>query len=183
MEGLPLFPEAATDSAAWATLLTGPFATALIDPPWNFKTWSATGRDRCADRHCRVPLLEVLKAIPVANIMLPDSVIIVWSTCCPGLSVGAAAASLRRGVARRPLGVLLQIDQAVLASFVIAESRMAAINLALQQQEQLLDVSEHKTAMIAALHKILYVIVEARAAGDRAAQARGGEAEGRTRTS
>ena len=60
---------------------------------------------------------------------------------------------------------------------------MAAINLALQQQEQLLDVSEHKTAMIAALHKILYVIVEARAAGDRAAQARGGEAEGRTRTS
>jgi hypothetical protein len=79
-----------------------------------------------------------------------------------------------------PTGVLRQIDQAILASFIIAESRMAAINLALQQQEQLLDTSEHGTAMIAALHKILYVIVEARAAGDRAAQARGGEAEGRT---
>jgi len=65
----------------------------------------------------------------------------------------------------------------------LAEHRMAEINRALQQQEQLLDTSEHGTAMIAALHKILYVIVEARAAGDRAAQARGGEAEDRTRTS
>jgi hypothetical protein len=51
-----------------------------------------------------------------------------------------------------PTGVLRQIDQAILASFIIAESRMAAINLALQQQEQLLDTSEHGTAMLAALH-------------------------------
>jgi hypothetical protein len=42
-----------------------------------------------------------------------------------------------------PQGVLRQIDQAMLASYIIAESRMAAINLALQQQEQLLDTSEH----------------------------------------
>jgi phage terminase small subunit len=52
-----------------------------------------------------------------------------------------------------PRGVLRRIDQAVLASYIIAESRMAAINLALQQQEQLLDTSLHGQVMIAALHK------------------------------
>jgi P27 family predicted phage terminase small subunit len=52
-----------------------------------------------------------------------------------------------------PAKVLRTVDQAMLASFVIAEHRLAEINRALQQETQLLTVSMHGQLVIAALHK------------------------------
>ena len=59
----------------------GHFGAILADPPWEFRTWSARGRGRSAERHYRSTLtLDEIKALPVSEIAAPDCVLFLWAT-------------------------------------------------------------------------------------------------------
>ena len=48
---------------------------------WEFRTWSARGRGRSAERHYRSMLtLDEIKALPVSEIAAPDCVLFLWAT-------------------------------------------------------------------------------------------------------
>ena len=60
--------------------VTGGYGAFLADPPWRFATYSAKGRDRCPEtRHYETMTLEQIKALPVADIAAPDSVLLLWA--------------------------------------------------------------------------------------------------------
>jgi N6-adenosine-specific RNA methylase IME4 len=74
-------------------LPAGRFPTIVVDPPWHWGTWSERGRGRCADRHYAIMGLDDIKAMPVADLALQDSVLLLWVPCClleHGLAVAAA---------------------------------------------------------------------------------------------
>lgn len=48
------------------------------DPPWRFKTWSEKGEDRAPDY--ALMTLDDIKAMPVADLALPDCVLLLWAT-------------------------------------------------------------------------------------------------------
>lgn len=50
------------------------------DPPWSFKTHSPLGLGRSADSWYSTMSLDDIKAMPVSNIALPDSVLLLWTT-------------------------------------------------------------------------------------------------------
>ena len=57
------------------------FGAILADPTWEFRTWSARGRGRSAERHYRSTLtLDEIKALPVSEIAAPDCVLFLWAT-------------------------------------------------------------------------------------------------------
>ena len=59
----------------------GHFGAILADPTWEFRTWSARGRGRSAERHYRSTLtLDEIKALPVSEIAAPDCVLFLWAT-------------------------------------------------------------------------------------------------------
>ena len=59
----------------------GHFGAILADPTWEFRTWSARGRGRSAERHYRSSLtLDEIKALPVSEIAAPDCVLFLWAT-------------------------------------------------------------------------------------------------------
>ena len=72
----------------------GGYKAILADPPWRFSTWSAKGRDRCPDaplprnlqrqnrpeRHYPTMSLQDIKALPVADLAAPDSILFMWVT-------------------------------------------------------------------------------------------------------
>jgi len=59
----------------------GQFGAILADPPWNFRTYSKKGRDRCPDaRHYDVMDLDDIKAMPVQDIAASDCALFLWVT-------------------------------------------------------------------------------------------------------
>jgi N6-adenosine-specific RNA methylase IME4 len=78
-------------------LPTGPFACILADPPWQFTTFSAKGRDRCPDaplsakaarnlsrqnrpeRHYATMSLDDIKALPVADVAAKVCMLLMWA--------------------------------------------------------------------------------------------------------
>src|SRR5512132_1639747 len=60
------------------------FAVVLGDPPWNFRTRSAKGRNRCPDGqgHYKVMSLADIKALPVGALTAPDSALFLWVVDC-----------------------------------------------------------------------------------------------------
>lgn len=52
------------------------FGTIAADPPWSFKTWSDKGKGRSPDY--ALMSLDDIKALPVADLALPDSVLLLW---------------------------------------------------------------------------------------------------------
>ena len=54
----------------------------LADPPWHFGMRSEKGRVKCPDGagHYRTMPLEEIKALPVAHLAAPDSVLALWAT-------------------------------------------------------------------------------------------------------
>jgi N6-adenosine-specific RNA methylase IME4 len=56
------------------------FHVVLVDPPWHFRTWSRNGRDRSADQHYQTMQLVDLAALPVADLVATDSVLLLWAT-------------------------------------------------------------------------------------------------------
>jgi N6-adenosine-specific RNA methylase IME4 len=57
------------------------YGAGLADPGWRFEPYSRiTGMDRAADNHYATSPLEQIKALDVASIMAPDSVMFLWAT-------------------------------------------------------------------------------------------------------
>jgi N6-adenosine-specific RNA methylase IME4 len=57
------------------------------DPPWDFITRSAKGRDRSPDQHYPIMTQERILALPVFNIVQPNSILLLWCTP-PTLKLG-----------------------------------------------------------------------------------------------
>lgn len=58
----------------------GKFSGILADPPWTFKTFSDKGKGRSADAWYDCMTLDTIKAMPVAAMALPDSMLFLWTT-------------------------------------------------------------------------------------------------------
>lgn len=59
----------------------GPYRVIYADPPWDFKTYSEKGRDRCPDaRHYETMNLDDIKAIPVGDVISSDALLFIWTT-------------------------------------------------------------------------------------------------------
>ena len=70
-----------SDERPFDGLPRGHFGAILADPPWEFRTWSARGRGRSAERHYRSMLtLDEIKSLPVSEIAAPDCVLFLWAT-------------------------------------------------------------------------------------------------------
>jgi N6-adenosine-specific RNA methylase IME4 len=52
----------------------------LADPPWNFITYSPKGWCKSAHAHYPCMDLDVIKALPVADLAAQDAVLVLWST-------------------------------------------------------------------------------------------------------
>src|SRR5829696_398441 len=53
----------------------------FADPPWRFEPWSReTGMDRAADNHYPTMTADEIRALDVASIAAPDSVLWLWAT-------------------------------------------------------------------------------------------------------
>ena len=75
------------------------FAVVLADSPWNFRTRSAKGRNRCPDGqgHYKVMSLADIKALPVGALTAPNSALFLWVVDCKIPEELAVLAWLRRG--------------------------------------------------------------------------------------
>jgi N6-adenosine-specific RNA methylase IME4 len=62
----------------FAGLPRGYFRVAIADPGWRFGTWSARGREKCADKHYRCEEIAQIAALPVGELMAPDAVLFLW---------------------------------------------------------------------------------------------------------
>jgi len=63
-------------------------AAILADPPWKFVTRSERGEDRSANQHYRTDGLDLIKALPVADIATPDAVLFMWMVdWCPAAAL------------------------------------------------------------------------------------------------
>ena len=110
----------------------------LGDPPWNFRTRSAKGRNRCPDGqgHYKVMSLEDIKALPVRWLAAPDSALFLWVVDCKipeGLAVGSAWAMpgrceiVRRG--ERVYVVLADASEEILVIYRLRRSSGQLIRL------------------------------------------------------
>lgn len=50
------------------------------DPPWEFKTYSAKGKSRSAERYYPTMTLDAIKNLPVAKIAADDCALFLWTT-------------------------------------------------------------------------------------------------------
>jgi len=55
------------------------FSVILVDPPWQFETYSGKGKDRSAERHYDVQSLPDIKALRVGELAAKDSVLLLWA--------------------------------------------------------------------------------------------------------
>ena len=59
-------------------------AAILADPPWKFISRSERGEGRSANQHYRTDALDLIKALPVAQLAAPDAVLFMWMVdWCP----------------------------------------------------------------------------------------------------
>lgn len=75
-----------------ASFPTGKYGVIYADPPWQFRSWSDKGRNRCpdalvrqkglAERHYKVMSLDDIKALPVGSIAAEDSALFLWTVDC-----------------------------------------------------------------------------------------------------
>jgi N6-adenosine-specific RNA methylase IME4 len=56
----------------------GHFGAGIADPGWNFSTYSAKGRGKCADQKYRCDSIDDIKAMPVGELFKPDAAIALW---------------------------------------------------------------------------------------------------------
>jgi DNA polymerase len=54
------------------------FRIGLVDPPWNVHAWSPRGESKSPSRHYPCQDLDTLKALPVGELMAPDSALFCW---------------------------------------------------------------------------------------------------------
>lgn len=68
------------DAGPFAGLKRGHYRRIEADVPWRFATWSHRGEGRGASQHYDVMGLDDIKALPVADLAAPDSVLLLWTT-------------------------------------------------------------------------------------------------------
>lgn len=56
------------------------FGVITADPPWKFGLYSDKGNQKSPDQHYETVTLDDIKKWPVADLALPDSVLILWAT-------------------------------------------------------------------------------------------------------
>jgi len=56
------------------------FPVIVIDPPWDFKTYSEAGRGRNADNHYPTQHLKWIAEIPVKDVAAPSCALFMWTT-------------------------------------------------------------------------------------------------------
>jgi N6-adenosine-specific RNA methylase IME4 len=56
------------------------FGTIYADPPWSFRTFSAKGQGRSAERHYATMSIPDIAALPVSDLAMPDDVLLMWAT-------------------------------------------------------------------------------------------------------
>jgi N6-adenosine-specific RNA methylase IME4 len=54
------------------------FGAGIVDPGWNFGTYSPKGRGKCADQKYRCDSLDAIKGMPVGELFKPDAAIALW---------------------------------------------------------------------------------------------------------
>lgn len=64
----------------FGALWRGSYGTVLADPPWNFVLHSEKGHAKSAHAQYQCMDTAVIKALPVADLMLPDAVCVMWAT-------------------------------------------------------------------------------------------------------
>lgn len=55
------------------------YGVIMADPPWRFATWSDTRQFKAASQHYPVMDLTDIKALPVAELAAPDSLLFLWA--------------------------------------------------------------------------------------------------------
>lgn len=58
----------------------GSYSALYVDPPWRYAMRSDRGREKGPDAHYRCLDLDVLKALPVADVMGPRAFMFMWTT-------------------------------------------------------------------------------------------------------
>lgn len=58
--------------------MSGPFRLIYADPPWRFKTRSAKGLGKSAERHYPTMDLADMKAMPIAHWAAKDALLVMW---------------------------------------------------------------------------------------------------------
>lgn len=61
-------------------LPTGKYSVIYADPPWSFKTFSETGKDKSAEMHYPTMTIEDIYDLPVGDIAENNSVLFMWAT-------------------------------------------------------------------------------------------------------
>jgi N6-adenosine-specific RNA methylase IME4 len=61
-------------------LMPRSFRLVLIDPPWEFQTYSRAGQDKSAQAHYTVMPLDAIKVLPVRDLCQDDAVVMCWAT-------------------------------------------------------------------------------------------------------
>jgi hypothetical protein len=56
----------------------GHYGTGIADPGWNFGTWSANGRGKCADQQYTCQSLDDILRLPVGELFLDDAALALW---------------------------------------------------------------------------------------------------------
>jgi N6-adenosine-specific RNA methylase IME4 len=67
-------------SAPFAGLPAHEAGVVLADPPYSFDTYSPKGWGKSAHAHYPCMKLDEIKALPVADLVAPDCVLVLWST-------------------------------------------------------------------------------------------------------
>ena len=99
----------------------GAFRFAAIDPPWDFKSNSKNRPGRNARRHYKTMSLSEIAAMPVGDLLAPDSLVGLWITG-PLLVTGAHIPIFKAwGVKPNAMGfVWIKLNPNAASLFVLA---------------------------------------------------------------
>jgi len=68
------------DDWPFGNLMPKSYTMIVVDPPWNFQTYSPKGWGKSAQRHYTCMTLDDIKALPVRQLAAPDSCLFLWAT-------------------------------------------------------------------------------------------------------
>jgi N6-adenosine-specific RNA methylase IME4 len=74
------FSESQTAVSFFDPLAAHSYDLIVIDPPWPFATWSATGQGKSPSAHYRVMTLAEIMALPVRGLLNNHAVVLLWTT-------------------------------------------------------------------------------------------------------
>lgn len=73
-------PSACVAAGAVPQLERGAYGLIMVDPPWEFDTWSDKGKGKSPESHYNCMSLDDIKALPVADLAAPDCCLFLWCT-------------------------------------------------------------------------------------------------------